>query len=693
MLLLPTVFGAFVWDDHQLIVLNPAVTGLDVGHLLTHHFWDAPHSTFAASNYYRPVVTLAHAFTWAAGGGDALPFHALSLVLHALCSVLTFVWLTRRIEGADTPSGRAAIALATVVFALHPARVQSVAWASASTDLWATLFVLVGLNLLTLRRGWAGAAFAGLAMSLALFSKESAIVAPALVIADRFLGVAQGPSGRETAAMLTPVGLALIIRSSIVGLSTGGDVGGLDDAAGRGTFTLGSYLLEVALPVSPEVQTNTPWAELWALEPGVLWTLILGVLALAGALALMISARKRPAHRPWLADVAWLLVPLVPVSNVLPLGEGVTFASRLLYLPLLGATALAARALVSVFLSRSRTIALALCGLVLVAFAVLSSAEIGHWRDDVTLTRHWREQRPNDVVVADSFVRVLAREGQLEEAYIVMSERLDADPTSRGGPFARATWAMLRLQLTSDVDQAQLVALRRFFDAIGAADVSRQSLELPERAFAVRLSRAEATELMNNPAYGNFHDAWGWSHARTLDIEGALRIFVDAPETAMGSALGHDRRARALGWNEDWDGALATLEEARRRFPAEPWDALGQALARGRRLASTPPPDPIELTTEKSRVMSDLGLPVLGRALLAPIDGLRDVRIVDAHVQAHVSDQRLDLALAELEQRAADLPEHAAALEAARVELEELARRVPSPRDPPIWTRPGPVSW
>ena len=56
-------------------------------------------------------------------------------------------------------------------------------WISGSTELWLSALVLLAALAFDSRRSW----LAGILLALALFAKESAIVAAPLLLADRFL--------------------------------------------------------------------------------------------------------------------------------------------------------------------------------------------------------------------------------------------------------------------------------------------------------------------------------------------------------------------------------------------------------------------------------------------------------------------------------------------------------------------------
>src|SRR5439155_19417099 len=100
------------------------------------------------------------------------PHHLMSVGLHALDAVLVF-FLCRALLG-----GLWSAAFAAALFALHPLRVESVAWASERKDLLCAAFTL-GALLLYLRYARAPAlgryVLVVLAFVLALLAKPMAV--------------------------------------------------------------------------------------------------------------------------------------------------------------------------------------------------------------------------------------------------------------------------------------------------------------------------------------------------------------------------------------------------------------------------------------------------------------------------------------------------------------------------------------
>ncbi len=160
--------GDLVYDDLTLIARNPVVLGrLDPAGIFGSKLWgeDFP--------YWRPLTQLALWVGWHARGAAGI--HVLSLLIH-LGAVATVFAIVRRL-GATT--GMAAAA--ALLFGVHPAQVESVAWCSAINDpLWGLLGLLTVQA--SLRATDARLPLcAHLFFALALLVKETALVIPILV--------------------------------------------------------------------------------------------------------------------------------------------------------------------------------------------------------------------------------------------------------------------------------------------------------------------------------------------------------------------------------------------------------------------------------------------------------------------------------------------------------------------------------
>jgi hypothetical protein len=121
--------------------------------------------------FYRPIVTLSFAANYKVSGLYAKPFGATNLALALACAAL-IGWLVR-LHGL--PDGFAVLAAGLWLFNFHGIN-MAVLWASGRTSLLLTVFSLLAAIAFVKRR----TAPAALFCLLAMFSKEEAVILPAL---------------------------------------------------------------------------------------------------------------------------------------------------------------------------------------------------------------------------------------------------------------------------------------------------------------------------------------------------------------------------------------------------------------------------------------------------------------------------------------------------------------------------------
>jgi tetratricopeptide (TPR) repeat protein len=125
---LPAMTGGFVWDDDATLTNNPLIKASDG----LFRFW----STTEPKDYW-PVTYTVLWLEWRVWGMHTLGYHAVSLCLHIVESLLIWTILRRlQIPGA---------LLAALIFAVHPVNVESVAWIAQQKNLLAMLFFLLSV--------------------------------------------------------------------------------------------------------------------------------------------------------------------------------------------------------------------------------------------------------------------------------------------------------------------------------------------------------------------------------------------------------------------------------------------------------------------------------------------------------------------------------------------------------------------
>jgi hypothetical protein len=326
-----------------------------------------------------------------------------SILLHAACALL----LARLLMEAG--AGRWPAALGALWFALHPVTVESTAWICSLGDVMCGLFSLLAV-LLHVRGRWLGA---HLALLVALFAKEHAVVVPGLWLAwdlifrrsraRRWPLLARGPAA----------GLALCLAFLALRASLGLKFAQVPEPMGGSLATaaltmlagLGWYAGTVLLPFSPTFDARVALQESLFAAPVLIGLVVLG--------ALLVGLWRGP-RRVRLA-CGWFLIALVPVSNLIaPLK--IPTADRFLYLPLMG-LAFA----MSELIRRTAHLSFRLAPIALVLLAALTVVRIGDWRDDASLIKAGKRVNPKSKMliwaeaslVNTSAVRAL-REGKGE---------------------------------------------------------------------------------------------------------------------------------------------------------------------------------------------------------------------------------------------------------------------------------------
>lgn len=211
----PVLFNQFIdWDDGANFANNPSYRGLGPEQLA----WMA--STFHRG-VYQPLAWLLAAVEYRIGGVDPWVYHAGSWLLHAIAAALTYA-LARRLFDRIAPDRPRAVgvagAAAALLWAVHPLRVEAVAWASAQGYPLAAVFAL-GSTLAWLRArdgraetvawspGWYWAAVA-LAVC-AYLAKPVAITLPAILVILQWYRDASGSDWTKGRTWLTVVPFAV----------------------------------------------------------------------------------------------------------------------------------------------------------------------------------------------------------------------------------------------------------------------------------------------------------------------------------------------------------------------------------------------------------------------------------------------------------------------------------------------------
>lgn len=399
---------AFVnFDDPLYVTANPTVRrGLT---------WQGVRwafTSFAAQNWH-PVTWLSHMLDVTLFGVRAGPHLLMNVAWHTLNTGLVYAlwrWVTGR---------RLASAAVAVLFAVHPAHVESVAWLSERKDVLSTAFglgAMLGWVWWVRRPSVARYGLVFVLATLGLLAKPMLVTLPVLLALLDFwpLGRFDRFRGRlvaEKVPFLVP--MALVAAATMVAQSSGGAM------ASMSALPLGERLANAVLAYLRYLGVL-----FWPVDLALVYPLevpvprlaaTLSALTLAAITAVVLAQRRA---RPYLlAGWLWYLVTLAPVIGIVQVGDQ-AMADRYTYLPFVGLFVMLAFG-GDEMAARSRVLRAVVAGMAAVAVMaclVLAHRQTARWRDSETIFRHTLSVTRNNHLAHQGLALALTAAGRYEEA-------------------------------------------------------------------------------------------------------------------------------------------------------------------------------------------------------------------------------------------------------------------------------------
>lgn len=378
--------------------------------------------------YYRPVVLLSFHLDALISRAGFPTYHLTNVLLHTANSGLVFL-----LFAALLPSTPAA-AFGALLFALHPVHVESVAFVSGRTDLWAALFVL--LAALVWARGpetvatrtFAAPAASGCCLLLGILAKETALVAPAVFLVwDALAGAPRqgwwARNARWVAAWGGAVAVAAALRLLVAGVGFGVKTTeaaltlvGSEPLLLPRIWTTYLRLLSIPWPLSAhyghaDLRMTLPVAAGAALTLGI-----------------FLAAGRRAAGKTGWTGLAWTVGFLLPVSGLVPLA-GALAAERFLYLPSIG-FCLAAGGLAHQTLAAQRLRPALAGAMMLLAAGTAGGVTVRSpiWRNNLSLFEDAARTSPLSAEIHYNLGREYLALGRWNAAATENKRALDLDP-------------------------------------------------------------------------------------------------------------------------------------------------------------------------------------------------------------------------------------------------------------------------
>ena len=580
---LPVLWNEFVdWDDYDNLVNNPHYRGLG---------WSQLRWMFTTFHMgpYQPLSWVTYGLDYLIWGMNPAGYHLTNLMLHAANAVF-FFFISRRLIAValSTPNYQGSWQLdvsagfAALMFAIHPLRVESVAWATERRDVVSGFFFL-GTIYGYLRansksqddsrsKRWLTTAL--VAYVLSLLGKATAMTLPVILLLldiyplRRLNGglrswwtPAQRKVLREKIPFVIPAIAFAII--ALVGQQQASAVKSLasyslESRLAQAFYGASFYLWKTFVPVrlSPLYEISphfSPWD--FSILAGAAATIVV-------TLVLYLLRNRWPAG---LACWAYSVVTLGPVLGIVSTGPQLV-AERYSYLSCLSWAVLAGGML---FYALQRPVqraagvrpALMIIGaalVIVVLFTSLTWRESGVWSNTETLWRHVLRFDPNSSIAHYNLGRFLAKQGKHAEAIShyrqALDIRPDADTHNNLG---------LLLALRGDVDDS----LGEFHRALQIDPNYSKAFFNLGRVYARQGELDEAVQnyrqaLKLSPNEVEIYVGLGNVLARQGHLEEATALFQKAIEINPGFADAHVALARTLAAQGEKEGAEKHYQRA-----------------------------------------------------------------------------------------------------------------------------------
>jgi len=462
--------GFIALDDNAYVVEN---THIHKGITIEGIRW--AFTTGYAANWH-PLTWISHMLDIQLFGLNPGGHHVVNLLFHIANVLLLFLVLNKMTKALWKS------ALVAAMFALHPLHVESVAWAAERKDVLATFFWMLTLAaygryaesprlknylaviaffvlglmakpmmvtlpfVLLLLDYWPLERFGESRFKLGDLNKQpirtearspvaahkvkrktgnqarQEIIAPGRT-ANEFQWTSVRPLILEKIPLLALTALSCVVTYIVQ--NEGGSVSSVELVAPniRIANTFVSYLIYIMKTIWPDnLAVFYP-------HPGLPPFLqVLGAaLFLAAVTFAVIRTGKRVRYLPvgWL----WFLGTLVPVIGIVQVG-GQAVADRYMYIPSIGLFIMAAWGIPELFKERRYgKQVLAVCSaLCLAGFFILTRAQVGYWRDNITLFDHALSVTKNNYVIYNTRGRALSSLGNPARAMEDLDRAIEINP-------------------------------------------------------------------------------------------------------------------------------------------------------------------------------------------------------------------------------------------------------------------------
>jgi tetratricopeptide (TPR) repeat protein len=400
------------WDDPVYVVENQIITSLTSENI------KAIFNTPVSLNYH-PLTMLSLAVDYSFSELDPRGYHTTNLIFHLLNTLLVFGFVFLLSNRRWIPA-----ATVSLLFAIHPMHVESVAWISERKDVLHVFFYLISL-ILYLRylgsRKWMWLALAFLAFALAVLSKAVAVTLPIVILGIDYW------KKREWSWKIILEKIPFFVFSIIMGL-VAYNIQSHGAIAKPGVLTLMQrvifasygfwmYIYNMVLPLN--LATFYPYPSLN--EPGGSLPLLFNISPVIALIIIALVAITYRKTRLFVFGFFFYATTVALVLQFISVGNAV-MADRYSYLPYLGLFFIIGHGLDLAWTGKDRIwqnlnipLTMLVAGFSL-WFSVLTFRQIKVWENNETLWSQVIENQPTGWVAYKNRGNYYGEQGKVEKA-------------------------------------------------------------------------------------------------------------------------------------------------------------------------------------------------------------------------------------------------------------------------------------
>lgn len=393
--------NSFVWDDKHLIENNQVIKSWNnFFYIFGTDFWTLTYTP--NSGYYRPIITFSYMIDYTLWRLKPFGYHLTNTLFHTLNAILIF-FIVLLIFKKQTLAFFGAM-----IFAAHPILTEAVTWIAGRTCIFVTFFYLFAFMLFlknNLNKKKIGYKLGScIFFAVALFSKETAITLPLILILSDYFFISKTDKNKFTSNFISRHSIFLIISGVYLLLRfiTLGQVGTSQDFYADNLFLnfimafkiYASYLKLLLFPIYLNAEFNIGVAQS-ILESSLIISIIIILFLIVCAVKLANKSKEISF------GIYWIFITLLPVSNIIPLGELV--AERFLYLPSIGFCLILAKIISMIPHLRTKLlrpqqlkfISTLFFVVVIAGYSLRIIVRNKDWKDEITLFKKTIESSPN----------------------------------------------------------------------------------------------------------------------------------------------------------------------------------------------------------------------------------------------------------------------------------------------------------